>query len=547
MISGSKNSVDIQQTTAPLQKLHPDIDQLRQYIECIFKHALPGNIVSLRAFPQTESRKALFIRSFEVEEGLNDIIMGAFHNAREAAKLDAVFPPPVATFQTIKNAKVSNLAEGLVISVECDARPQAALRTLTDILGEPTLVVKSGGVWRNPETGGLEDKLHLYWRLMVPARDVEGFSKLKEALKLATGLVGADASNTAIVHPLRWPGSWHLKGKPRLCHIVVENDCEIGLDEALELLRAAAPVELQQSAAHEARIRDRRPRSSRAIVDQWSLESPVDIDKLKSAMQSIPNDDAVEWFYWKSVMCLRVYAATKGSEEGYLIFDAWSRRAKGKYNEAKTRFAWEEAASSPPDHTGIDAIYALAREHGWQAKPTIIKPVPKVAVSKRKALPPHSEAVKRIEAEIQFFIDEVVIGKKRCRYIDFGNEVKVGEFDLPRSWAVIAPPGTYKSSISRKLIAERIKLGLLHKVVVLVPRLEFAAEYLKEFEEELGIGPLHLFEFGEREARRSQLDGLCRADSQADQGKVRSVGAAVRLLHHSRLLTINATHEIISL
>ena len=32
------------------------------------------------------------------------------------------------------------------------------------------IVVESGGEWANPETGELEPKLHLHWRLQKPAR-----------------------------------------------------------------------------------------------------------------------------------------------------------------------------------------------------------------------------------------------------------------------------------------------------------------------------------------------------------------------------------------
>ena len=257
-----------------------------------------------------------------------------------------MFSPPVATFKNIKNASTANLAEGLVLSVECDERPRQALQALTKILGAPTLVVASGGVWLNPKTGEFEDKLHLYWRLAVPVRDAAGFAKLKEALKLATGIVGADATNTSIVHPLRWPGSWHLKAEPRLCRIVEHTDTEIDLDKALKLLRAAAPVELQRSAAHQANATKLRPVSS-SVTDQWSLQGPVDIvKKIECAVMAIPNNDATTWHDWKSVMCLRIYAATRGSAEGFVIFDAWSRLNEDKYDEANTKWAWQEAARS---------------------------------------------------------------------------------------------------------------------------------------------------------------------------------------------------------
>ena len=55
-----------------------------------------------------------------------------------------------------------------MISVELDANPQEALAAVENVLGPATLVMISGSVWTNPETGELEDKLHAHWRLRQP-------------------------------------------------------------------------------------------------------------------------------------------------------------------------------------------------------------------------------------------------------------------------------------------------------------------------------------------------------------------------------------------
>ena len=45
-----------------------------------------------------------------------------------------------------------------------------------------------------------------------------------------------------MVHPIRWPGSWHRKAAPTLCTLKTANpDAEIDLDAALAALRTAAP------------------------------------------------------------------------------------------------------------------------------------------------------------------------------------------------------------------------------------------------------------------------------------------------------------------
>ena len=60
------------------------------------------------------------------------------------------------------------------------------------------------------------------------------------ARKIAAVIVGGDATNASIVHPIRWPGSWHRKGEPRLCRIAaIDDTAEVDLDTALDVLQRA--------------------------------------------------------------------------------------------------------------------------------------------------------------------------------------------------------------------------------------------------------------------------------------------------------------------
>ena len=155
-----------------------------------------------------------------------------------------VFCPPIcvlnATGADYGRAREQDLLLGLVLSVECDDRPEEARLKLQGILGEPTMIVKSGGRWTNGD-GEQEDKLHLHWLLAIPAKG-DDLKKLKQARDLATRIAGGDSSNKPIVHCLRAAGSWHRKATPILCTIFHENpDREIDLDEGLAALKAAAP------------------------------------------------------------------------------------------------------------------------------------------------------------------------------------------------------------------------------------------------------------------------------------------------------------------
>jgi hypothetical protein len=211
----------------------------------MFRHASPEGIVSLRAFHE-DNPKRFRITPVALSGGRKFLIEVAEDDARRAANFPkpVVFCPPIATFSNPQHARESDLAEGLALSVECDQRPREALAKLALVIGQPTVVVASGGKWTDPTTSQVYDKLHLHWRLRTPARGKEGLAKLKQARDLGARLVGGDPSNKPIVHPIRWPGSWHRKGEPVLCQIEeIHPDNEIDLDAAHAALIEASPEE----------------------------------------------------------------------------------------------------------------------------------------------------------------------------------------------------------------------------------------------------------------------------------------------------------------
>jgi hypothetical protein len=211
--------------------------------DAIFRHAAAEGFVSIRSFYEDDSGGS-FLRHLAVglrgDRPLISLIDAAEHRARLAAQepRPVVCCPMLATFSNSERAREIDILEGPTLSVECDEHPQQARRILEQLLGPATVVVKSGGVWINGGNEG-EDKLHLHWRLVVPARG-DNLAKLKEARRFATKLVGADRSNVPVCHAMRWPGSWHRKKTPRLCVIETLNaDVEIDLDAAFAALKAA--------------------------------------------------------------------------------------------------------------------------------------------------------------------------------------------------------------------------------------------------------------------------------------------------------------------
>jgi len=335
-------------TSAPLE---PNREQLAAFVNAIFKYAGTEGYVAIRAFHEADDKPFPFrLSPTSLAGGLDFIIEVAEDDARRAAQnpQPVVFCPPLAVFSNKDHAGEADVRLGLALSTECDSNPTAARATLETILGPATVVVKSGGVWTNGDAES-EAKLHLHWRLAAPASDTEALVKLKQARMLATALVGGDPTNNPVPHPIRWPGSWHRKAEPKLCEIVTLNaETEIDLTAALTALQAAAQevgINIDPT----------------AHIPSEEAQAPASL--VAAAVAVIPNDfpdPAISYNEWVRIG-LAIYAASSGSEEGFVIFDQWSRKnVQGRYNAANTRKKWHDFHKTPPNRIGAGTLFWLA-------------------------------------------------------------------------------------------------------------------------------------------------------------------------------------------
>jgi hypothetical protein len=220
--------------------LEPDRSAIEIFADAIFRHASQG-FVAVRSFYEGAD-KPFRLSTTPMSGGFRFLVDVCEDDARRAAQFPkpVVFCPPLATFASKDRAREQDITEGLALSVELDENPQQARAKLEELLGPATVVVASGGIWQNG--AGVEDKLHVHWRLAKPAQGGD-LAKLKQSRDLATHIVGGDPSNKPVCHPIRWPGSWHRKAEPRLCRIEALNpDREIDLETALAILLTAAPA-----------------------------------------------------------------------------------------------------------------------------------------------------------------------------------------------------------------------------------------------------------------------------------------------------------------
>ena len=169
-----------------------DWSEIDRFVGALFRHAEPHTFVSLRAFRDDSDGVALYDHwtTLKIADGLGAIASAAWRFATDCANAgnSVVFCPPVCTFDTADKADAASLANGLAISVELDANPAAAREKIEAILGPPTVIVASGGLWTAPDTGAAHDKLHLHWRLAVPTKAKIEHPFLRECRQIATRL-----------------------------------------------------------------------------------------------------------------------------------------------------------------------------------------------------------------------------------------------------------------------------------------------------------------------------------------------------------------------
>jgi Protein of unknown function (DUF3987)/Primase C terminal 2 (PriCT-2) len=346
----------------PLSALVPNREALAAFSAAVFKNADPKGFVSLRGFKDNGKRDEPPVIIEPITIGNPAYLDIVFERARQAAiwSEPVVFCPPVTTFLSGKDAKVDNIQEGVTISVDFDASPVEGRSRLESILGKPTIVVASGGEWPNPKTGEIERKCHAHWRIKVPTKTTAEHLLLREARELAIDLVGADPSSKPLVHPLRWPGSWHRKGQPKLAGIIESNDTEIDLREALAALR-----EISGSC----KGKDFNVGVIRAAFHKPLASNP---EHVALAVREIPNTDVsrAEW----NQMGMAIWGATGGSDIGLKAFEEWSAKAPNKcHGPAAAQARWKHYKTSPPDRIGYGTLVYLARQNkpGWTAEPSV--------------------------------------------------------------------------------------------------------------------------------------------------------------------------------
>jgi Primase C terminal 2 (PriCT-2) len=84
---------------------------------------------------------------------------------------------------------------------------------------------------------------------------------------------------------------------------------------------------------------------------------------LADVVAAIPNN--CDWHGWNRVG-MAIFAASGGSDQGGIIFDAWSAKSPA-YDPYTTITRWNHYHRSPPFRLSVGTLVYLARQAGWQS------------------------------------------------------------------------------------------------------------------------------------------------------------------------------------
>lgn len=276
-----------------------------------------------------------------------------------------VFSPPLVLFRKPADGSKLRATEEAVaycsaLSVDLDENPDASLARLREVLGNPWMVVESGGVTPNGER-----KKHVHWRLAHSARSLDELFMLRQLRRRAVDLVGADGSGAALCHPYRWPGSVHTKNAPRLCRIIESNpDVVIVPHEVSDRLLAACLEDGKDPTTLRGRKREGKGNRPFKTKRAWPREALI------AFAEGLPNNEGlVPWDAYRHVQ-MTLWDASHNSDDGLEALMLWSAKA-GKHDPAEVEDSWKHVELYPPEDLSAGTLMWLLKKLSPHVIPTV--------------------------------------------------------------------------------------------------------------------------------------------------------------------------------
>lgn len=221
----------------------------------------------------------------------------------------------------LKGRKAKNITRIRAVFVDLDGAPlEPALEK-----PQPHIVVES-----SPK------RWHAYWLVKDMPVDDKAF---RGAQRRLIKRLDSDPAVTDLPRVLRLPGFIHQKGKPYRVRIKqISNEKPYKARQFLNGLDHDEP----------------RPKPSKSHA-----HAPADLAEINAALSVIPSDDYEIWFRVGSAL------AHELGEDGYEIFDRWSRGSK-KYNRNLCLRKWEECQKVTDLTMGTIKHYADQYDPKWR-------------------------------------------------------------------------------------------------------------------------------------------------------------------------------------
>jgi hypothetical protein len=220
---------------------------LKIYFWVVFGYS--SGLIPLRSFPEKGNPDSRPITNAWVPA--DDHVHGkvlSFANAANRRK--AAFYVIPGTVNKTLQASSADVMEMQVLLIDIDeGDTESKLLEMTAVIGEPTMVVDSGGITKEGYP-----KLHVYWQLLeaVSGEDLRVLLDLRHKIALA---FGGDTHFKSAHQPIRVAGSvYHKGGNARLVKIRSYSRMEYDLQELVERLSYLPPIPNDKTSSDDLKI-----------------------------------------------------------------------------------------------------------------------------------------------------------------------------------------------------------------------------------------------------------------------------------------------------
>lgn len=111
----------------------------------------------------------------------------------------------------------------------------------------------------------------------------------------------------------------------------------------------------------------------------------VNLEELPGLIDAIPNSER-NYDRWIAVG-MALHDATQGSDDGYLLWLAWSAKNQNAHDDTLMDMKWHSFGKNPHNKITVGTLYAMAQEHGYTKPVTFVDDTEWEPIGEKKAEP----------------------------------------------------------------------------------------------------------------------------------------------------------------